>query len=104
MLYWNFPRKFQELDNAKVCLKVLAQNAHASEEVKKPSAAFITRLLNDGMNEHNTVFRLFHDNLASTLFQEAEHIIWKFDYSGFDEADQSNTITIYTSWNWVDEL
>ncbi|MFT7268067.1 MAG: hypothetical protein ACI905_000266 [Roseivirga sp.] len=104
MLYWNFPRKFQEPDSARVCLKVLAQNAHASKKVKKLSAAFIARLLNDGINEHNTVFRLFHDNLASILFQEAEHIIWKFDSSGFDETDQSNTITIYTSWNWVDEL
>jgi hypothetical protein len=104
MLFWSFPRKFQEPDIVRVRLKVTAQSSSSAKELKQPSAAFIARLLNDGMDEHNTIYRLFHDNLASTSFKEAEHIIWKFESGGFDEINQSNTITIHTSWNWVDEL
>jgi hypothetical protein len=104
MLYWTFPRKFQEPDIVRICLKITSQSPSATKDLKQPSAAFIARLLNDGMNQHNTIFRLFHDSLASTSFKEAQHIIWQFDSSGFNEAEQSNTITCYTSWNWVDEL
>tara|TARA_R110001599_G_scaffold161642_5_gene350320 strand:+ start:39167 stop:39856 length:690 start_codon:yes stop_codon:yes gene_type:complete len=104
MLYWSFPRKFQEPDIVRIRLGVTAQSQTALKDLKHPTAAFIARLLNDGMDEHNTIFRLFHDSLASTSFNEAEHIIWKFDTTEFDEVSQSNTITIYTSWNWVDEL
>ena len=38
------------------------------------------------------------------IFPESEHIIWKFEESGFSEEENSNTSIIYTSWNWVRKL
>jgi hypothetical protein len=85
-------------------LKVNALNPGSAINLQNPTASFIARLLNDGMNDHNTIYRLFDENIKSNNFPEAEHIIWKFEDSGYNSGDLSNTFTIYTSWNWVDEL
>ncbi|MFT7158127.1 MAG: hypothetical protein ACI8Q1_003154 [Parvicella sp.] len=61
-------------------------------------------MMTDGMDEHNAIFRLFDDNIASNSFTEAEDIIWKFEATAFEEAEHAADLTIYTSWNWVDEL
>ncbi len=99
-----FPMKFRKPEAAKIVLKVTSKNPDSAEVLRAPTAAFIARLLNDGMNEHNTIYRLFQDNLAGESFPEAEHFIWRFDQSDVDEQEHSKTLTIYTSWNWVDEL
>lgn len=104
MLHWTYPRKFHEPDIAKVQLKVTDINKQGIAHLKKPTAAFIARILNDGMNEHNTIYRLFKAELASKSFTEAQDIIWQFEGSGFNTEESSNTFTIFTSWNWVDEL
>ncbi len=104
MLNWTFPRKFPTPDIVEIKLKVQASNAISSSNLQKPTASFIARLLNDGMDEHNIIYRLFDENLASNSFPEAENIIWQFAESGFQPDENVNTFTIYTSWNWVDEL
>jgi len=104
VLYWAFPNLFSEPDIVQIKLKVTASNSNAVMNLKTPTSSFIARPLNDGMDTHNTIFRLFKDSLSSNSFPEAQDIIWKFDQAGFDESDQSNTITVFTSWNWVDEL
>ncbi|WP_421764032.1 hypothetical protein [Ekhidna sp.] len=45
-----------------------------------------------------------HGLIASNKFEESAHIIWKMQEEGFNPEDRSNKITVYTSWNWVDEL
>ena len=104
LLYWAFPKEFPEPEIVEIKVKVNALNPASAVNLQKPTASFIARLLNDGMNDHNTIYRLFDENIKSNSFPEAEHIIWKFDSSGFNSDDLSNTFTIYTSWNWVDEL
>ena len=104
MLYWAFPKQYSEPDIVRIQLKVAAQNGPSSANLQNPTAACIARLLNDGMNDHNTIYRLFDDQLAANAFPEAEDIIWKFENAGFDSASNSAILTIHTSWNWVDEL
>lgn len=104
MLFWAFPRKFHEPDIIRVKLSVRSINSASEINLKKPTAAFIARLLNDGMDEHNTIYRLFEDSLTSNAFPEAEDIIWSFEDLGYQETDHSNTFIIYTSWNWIDEI
>jgi len=104
MLFWTFDRKFPEPECASVILRLTGVNANSTELLKKPSSAFIARVLNDGMNEHSAMYRLFEDEIASESFPEAEDIIWSFTTSAFNEADSSVEIHLYTSWNWVDEL
>lgn len=104
MLNWAFPREFPEPDIVRIKVKVKALNSISIQNLQKPTASFIARLLNDGMNEHNTIFRLFDEKIESNSFPEAEDIIWNLEDTGFTLTDTSNTFTIYTSWNWIDEL
>ena len=104
MLYWAFPKKFSEPDIVRVKVKISALNSPSAKNLQNPTAAFLTRLLNDGMDEHNIIYRLFDEQIAANSFPEAQDIVWTFDQTGFDLEERSNTFTIYTSWNWVDEL
>lgn len=104
MLYQAFPKKYHEPDIVMIKVKVTATNVSAEINLKTPTASFIARLLCDGMDEHNAIYRLFDDSIASNSFPESEHIIWKYDNEGFLSEDRSVIFTIYTSWNWVDEL
>ena len=104
MLNWAFPKDFSEPDMVKIRLRVTSQNSDSATNLQQPTASFIARLLTDGMDEHNAIYRLFDESIASNSFPEAEDIIWKFEAGGFAETDQTNEFTIYTSWNWVDEL
>ena len=104
MLHWSFERKFPRPECTSIKLRVTAANGNSARFLKAPTAAFIARMLNDGMDDHNAIHRLFHDEVASDTFKEAEDIIWNFTASTFDEASQSIDLHIHTSWNWVDEL
>jgi len=104
MLHWAFPREFPEPDIIRVGLNIKALTPQSSSNLMTPTASFITRILNDGMNEHNTIFRLFDDKIASNSFPEANDIIWEFKAHEFSKEDSTQTFTIYTSFNWVDEL
>lgn len=104
MLYWAFPKKFPEPDIVKIKLKITLQSNVSDSNIKELTPSFIARLLNDGMDSHNIIYRLFDEQIASNKFEESAHIIWKVDAEGFNTEDKSNTITVHTSWNWVDEL
>ncbi len=104
MLYWGFPKKFSEPDIVKIKLKIISQNNVSDVNLKTLTPSFVARLLNDGMDNHNIIYRLFDEQIASNKFEESEHIIWELEEEGFNPEDRSNTITVHTSWNWVDEL
>lgn len=104
MLNWAFEKKFPRPTCTSIKLKVSAANPNSVQALKSPTAAFIARLLNDGMDDNNAIHRLFHDELASDSFPEAEDIIWSFTATAMAEAEKSSEIQLYTSWNWVDEL
>lgn len=104
MLHWSFPRKFSEPDAVQVDLRITAHNPKAESNLAEPSAAFLARILNDGMDDHNTIHRLYEDNLASDSFAEAKDILWIISNGDFDPNTHSNTFTIHSSWCWLEEL
>ena len=104
MLYWTFPKQYSIPDMVSLKLKVVSLNKESNTNLIKPTPSFLARLLNDGMEDNNIMYRLFDDNINSNSFPESEHIIWKFEESGFLTEDNSNTFKIYTSCNWVNKL
>jgi hypothetical protein len=104
LLYRVYPKKFHEPDILKITLEISALNTQSVINLQSPKVSFLARILNDGMDDHNIIRRLFSKQMASNNFTEAEGIIWQFEGSGFDSESRTNTITIYTSWNWADEL
>ncbi|MBT8256444.1 MAG: hypothetical protein KJO23_07875 [Bacteroidia bacterium] len=104
MLYWSFPKQFSEPDIVRIRLKVTSMNYESKSNLENSNESFLCRLLNDGMDDRNLIVRLFEEGINSNSFPEAKDILWKFEADGFSEEDKSNTFTIYTSWNWVDEL
>jgi hypothetical protein len=104
MLYWTFPALFPEPDVTRIRIHVAAMNADSEANLRSPTASFIARLLNDGMSDRNTIYRLFDEQIASNRFPEAEDVIWKFESHGYDATERAVALTIHTSWHWVDEL
>jgi hypothetical protein len=104
LLNWAFPKHFSTPDIVKLTIKVIALNKESASNLLKPTTSFLSRLLNDGMEGNNIMARLFGANIKSNHFPESEHIIWKFEESGSASDANSNTFTIYTSFNWVAKL
>ncbi|MDE0771515.1 MAG: hypothetical protein OSB25_04830 [Salibacteraceae bacterium] len=104
MMHWAFPREFSLPDIVRIQLKITSLNTASLSNLRQPKASFLARLLGDGMDEHNIIYRLFDENIVGNSFPNATDIIWKFEESGFNGSNNSNDITIYSSWNWVDEL
>ena len=104
MLYWTFPKHFSTPDIVKLKIKITALNKESTSNLVKPTTSFISRVLNDGMDDTNIMGRLFGAHIRSNHFPESEHIIWSFKDSGLTTDDNSNTFVIYTSFNWVAKL
>ncbi|MEL4456262.1 hypothetical protein [Lutimonas vermicola] len=104
LLYWTFPKHFSTPDMVRLKVRIVSLNKESKNNLIHPTPSFLARILNDGMDNSNIMYRLFGDNITSNSFPESEHIIWKFEESGFSEEENSNTFIIYTSWNWVRKL
>jgi len=104
LLYWAFPKKFCEPDILKIKLKITSRNNVSESNIKELTPSFIARLLNDEMDDHNIIYLLFDEQIASNKFTESAHITWKVTEEGFIAENKPNAITVYTLWNWVDEL
>lgn len=104
MLYWTFPRNFPSPDIAKLVLKISSSHPDSIINLNTPTPSFLCRILKDGMDEFTIMNRLFDENLEGNSFPEAEHIIWQMEASAFDKGTNSVTVTLYTSWNWVEDL
>lgn len=100
VLYRAFPKKFGRPDIAKVTLHLSSDEAIEDSILHNP--AFLCRLLNDGMDTHNIMYRLFDDKLKSGPFPEAEHIVWQTDVS--EQSDNVFIVEVFTALQWVDEL
>jgi hypothetical protein len=104
MLFWTFPRNFPSPDIARLKLKISALTNESRENLKDPKAPFLCRLLKDGMDQYTIMYRLFDENLDGNLFPEADHILWSYNVTETTEGPASVSVTIYTSWNWVEDL
>ena len=104
MLYWTFPRSFPSPEIAELTLRIHAVKSEGKSNLISPTASFLCRVLNGGMDEHNIMNRLFDENLEGDEFPEADHILWQIRNKGYDDGSRSVTVTVYTSWNWVEDL
>ena len=104
LLYGTFPKEFSTPDITKLKIRITSINRESQSNLVNPSASFLARVLDDGMDGRNIMHRLFSDRIKANSFPESEHILWKFEASGFSVSESSNTFTIYTSWNWIEGL
>ena len=104
MLFWSFPKVYSEPDIVRIQLKIQALNPVSELNVKNLNASFIARILNDGMEDNNMIYRLFDEQINSNKFTESEDIIWQFEESAYSDSDHSKVLILYTSWNWVEKL
>lgn len=104
MLHQAFPSTFRNPETISVSLTVTALNGDSISNLQEPSAPFLCRILNDGMSDRNTIYRLYGDNIEANEFEEAEAILWVWESNGYSEAEKSNSFTLFTALHWVEEL
>ena len=86
-------------------LRLQALTAEAKKLLARPpEAAFVTRVLADGMDEHSILERLFDEQLAARSFPEAEGIIWLAEFGEYSGEDNSAVLTVYSSQHWLHDL
>lgn len=98
-----FPKNFARPDALRLALRLTAHRPAATELLARPpEAAFVARLLADGMGESSVLERLFDDSLESDRFSEAGSIVWRADFSDPDPGPPpSATLAVYSSALWL---
>lgn len=105
LLYQALPRLFPRPDMMRATLRLQAQTSAAKEMLARPpEAAFVTRVLADGMDEHSILERLFDEQLAARSFPEAEGIIWLAEFGEHSAEDNSAVLSVYSSQHWLHDL
>ena len=101
-----FPRTYGKPDMMKLTLQIEALKPEAKKLLLlSPKAAFVTRLLADGMDERSILERLFDEQLASHSFPEAESIVWFAEYEESPAPDGDATLlTVYSSEHWLEDM
>ena len=105
LLYAAFPRIFPQPDMMRLDLHLWASGSTGKALLAAPpEAAFVTRMLADGMSEKSILERLFDEQLAGRDFPEAEGIVWQAEFSE-QSADGSEAIlTVYSSRHWLQAM
>lgn len=98
-----FPKSFARPDMMRLTLRLTAESPKAAEMLSRPpEAAFVARLLADGMGETSTLERLFDDRLESGSFPDAAAIVWRAEYGDPDPGPPpAATLTVYSSALWL---
>lgn len=103
LLHLAIPKLFPKPDLMQLRLQVQGLKPEAKPIFSAPpEAAFVTRVLADGMDENSILERLYDEQLVAKTFPEAEGIIWKSEFSDVTEAGQGSAIlTVYSSAHWL---
>ena len=103
LLYKSLPGIFPKPDMMELKLQLQALEPEAVTILSQsPQAAFVTRVLADGMDKSSILERLFDEQLAGQSFPEAQSIIWM---SEFSERDQDSALlTVYSSQHWLEAM
>ena len=105
LLYKALPKSFPKPDMMYLALQLQARTEAAKRLLAEPpEAAFVTRVLADGMDEHSILERLFDEQLVARQFPEAEGIIWLAEFSELSADGASATLTVYSSQHWLHDL
>lgn len=106
LLQQAFPKIFSRPDILHLTLQVKGLAPEAGGLLcNPPEAAFVTRLLADGMDENSILERLFDEQLASHSFPEADSIIWQADFNELSlDGDSSALLSVYSSAHWLSAM
>jgi len=105
LLHAAFPRVYAEPDMMRLDLHLWAAgSAGKALLAAPPEAAFVTRLLADGMSEKSILERLFDEQLAGRDFPEAEGIVWRAEFSELSADGSEALLTVYSSRHWLQAL
>ena len=105
LLYQALPKLFPKPDMMQLTLRLQARSAEAIQLLRAaPEAAFVTRVLADGMDEHSILERLFDEQLAARSFPEADGIIWHAEFGEVSDDGASAVLTVYSSQHWLHDL
>jgi hypothetical protein len=105
LLHAAFPAEYPKPDMMRLDLHLWAAGSAGKKLLEEPpGAAFVARMLADGMSEKSILERLFGKQLAGRSFPEAEGIVWQAEF-GERSADGSEAIlTVYSSRHWLQAM
>lgn len=105
LLHQAMPKLFPRPDLMRATLRLQARTSDAKKVIAcAPEAAFVTRVLADGMDEHSILERLFDEQLAARSFPEAAGIVWLAGFDDHSAEDSSAVLTVYSSQHWLHDL
>jgi len=105
LLHAAFPREYPKPDMMRLDLHLWATgSAGKALLAAPPEAAFVTRLLADGMSEKSILERLFDEQLAGRDFPEAEGIVWRAEFSELSADGGDALLTVYSSRHWLQAM
>lgn len=105
LLHAAFPKLYPRPDMLRLELRLRAGSAAGQALLQEPpEAAFVTRVLADGMSEKSILERLFDEQLFGRRFPEAEGIIWLAEYGDLSDDATQATLTIYSSRHWLQAM
>jgi len=103
LLYQAFPRLFPRPALMQLVMHMQSLKPESRELMNRPpEAAFVTRVLADGMDAESILERLFDEQLAAHSFPEATGVIWLAEFSEQDE--NSARLTVYSSEHWLEDM
>lgn len=101
-----FPKIFPRPDILHLTLQLRGLTTDAIKLLScPPEAAFVARVIADGMDESSVLERLFDAKLASHSFPEADSIIWRAEFSNPLPGDVSAVqLSVYSSAHWLSAM
>jgi hypothetical protein len=104
LLHAAFPRLYAKPDMLRLELRLKAPSGIARALLgEPPQAAFVARVLADGMSEKSILERLFDEQLAGRHFAEADAIVWLAQF-GASAAAGETSLTVYSSRHWLQAM
>jgi len=105
LLYAAFPGAYPQPDMMRLDLHLWAAgSAGKALLAEPPEAAFVARVLADGMSEKSILERLFDEQLAGRKFPEAEGIVWQSEFVERSADGGDALLTVYSSRHWLQAM
>ena len=105
LLYQAFPKLYPKPDMLRLDLRLEALAPQGKELLQQePEAAFVARVLADGMSEKSILERLYDEQLAGDRFPEAAGIVWLAQFGERAADGASAVLSVYSSEHWLDSM
>jgi hypothetical protein len=105
LLHAAFPKLYPRPDLLRLELRLRANGSAGKALLREPpEAAFVARMLADGLSEKSIPERLFDDQLAGRHFPEADGIVWLAEFSEVSADGAQALLTVYSSRHWLQAM